>query len=94
MGDLRSRLAASGRRFAQWAYVTGILIFALGSAAQAADSCELVVGRVASAEGNVEVQRGADASWTAAKLNQTLCEGDSVRAAERSRAASKSAPRI
>ena len=87
MGDLRSRLAASGRRFAQWAYVTGILILALGSAAQAADSCEPVVGRVASAEGNVEVQRGADASWSAAKLNQPLCEGDSVRAAERSRAA-------
>jgi Tfp pilus assembly protein PilF len=87
MGDFTSRLTAKGRRFRQLGYAIGILIFALGSAAQAADSCEPVVGRVASAEGNVEVQRGADASWTAAKLNQTLCEGDSVRAAERSRAA-------
>lgn len=53
----------------------------------AADVCEPVVGRLASTQGNVEVQRGANASWVRAKLNDVLCEGDSVRAAERSRAA-------
>jgi len=88
MGErLVSRLAVRGRRLVQCGFVTGILLFSITSPTKAADDCEPVVGRVASAEGNVEVQRGADAPWTVAKLNQVLCEGDSVRAAERSRAA-------
>jgi len=88
MGELLvSRLAVRGRRLVQCGFVTAIFLFSLTSPTKAADACEPVVGRVASAEGNVEFQRGADAPWTAAKLNQVLCEGDSVRAAERSRAA-------
>jgi len=65
----------------------GVLLLFLGSGAQAADVCEPVVGRLASINGKVEVQRGDNANWNAAKLNEVLCEGDSVRSGERSRAA-------
>ena len=52
----------------------------------AADSCEVTVGRLATLEGQVEVQQSGMASWKPGKLNDALCQGDTVRAAERSRA--------
>lgn len=84
--------SASGRckQFLRWMLVTIVLASFLGTAtaAQAADPCGPVVGRIVNAEGNVEVQSGdVDARWLKATLNYALCEGDSVRAAERSRAA-------
>ena len=52
----------------------------------AADSCEVTVGRLATLEGQVEIQQTGMASWKPGKLNDALCQGDTVRAAERSRA--------
>ena len=70
-----------------WRRVFGALVlFVFIPSVHAADLCDRVVGHVANAEGNVEVQRGADTRWQAAKLKDPLCEGDSIRAAERSRA--------
>jgi tetratricopeptide (TPR) repeat protein len=74
-------------RFCRWMGVPVVLLLFFGTAANAADACEPVVGRLSSATGNIEVQRGADTNWVKARLNDTLCEGDSVRTAERSRAA-------
>jgi len=59
----------------------------LGTTAHAADACAPVVGRLSSVTGSIEVQRGAATNWARARLNENLCEGDSVRTAERSRAA-------
>ena len=54
--------------------------------ALAADTCEVTVGRLATLEGQVEVQQTGMASWRPGVLNTELCQGDTVRAAERSRA--------
>jgi len=63
------------------------ILFALQTTgAFAADSCEVKVGRLATVEGQVEVQRTGMASWRPGKLNDALCRGDTVRAGERSRA--------
>ncbi len=48
--------------------------------------CQDPVGRLASIEGSVDVQSG-EGDWRAAQLDQGLCEGDTVRVGERSRAA-------
>ncbi len=55
--------------------------------AQAADPCEPAVGRLVTVEGQIDVQRTGTAVWVPAKLEDSLCQGDSVRAGERSRAA-------
>jgi len=63
------------------------LLFVLqATAAAAAGTCEVAVGRLATVEGQVEVQQTGMASWQPGKLNDMLCQGDTVRAAERSRA--------
>lgn len=46
-----------------------------------------VVGHLVSSEGQIEVQRKSENIWKAGKLNDELCQGDTVRSAERSRAA-------
>jgi tetratricopeptide (TPR) repeat protein len=54
----------------------------------AQDSCPAPVGRFASLEGQVQLGRGEPVStWRPAKLTDTLCKGDTIRAGERSRAA-------
>jgi len=53
----------------------------------AADSCEPPVGRMASAQGRIEVQRFGDSNWQQVSLDETLCQGDTVRVGELSRAA-------
>jgi len=63
------------------------LLLASAGGASAADSCEPVIGHVATVEGRVEFQRQGDTSWKPAALESTLCQGDSVRVGERSRAA-------
>jgi tetratricopeptide (TPR) repeat protein len=55
--------------------------------AHALESCEPVVGQLASVEGEVEVQRVATPRWQPAAMGDQLCEGDAVRAARLSRAA-------
>jgi len=65
--------------------VTWVLVM-LANPVFAADSCEVTVGRLATLEGQVEVQRTGMASWRPGVLNGELCQGDTVRAGERSRA--------
>ena len=50
-------------------------------------ACEAAVGRFVSITGSVEVQPSNGESWTAATLATRLCEGDTIRVGERSRAA-------
>ena len=65
----------------------GLLATSLSAgSALAATSCEPVVGTLVSLEGLVEVQPNAGSAWTSAALNDALCQGDTVRAGDRSRA--------
>ncbi len=63
-----------------------LIAFAYCVLASAAYACEVPAGRFASIEGEVRVQSGED-GWQAARLDQGLCEGDTIRVGERSRAA-------
>ncbi len=58
----------------------------LASGAYAQAVCLNAVGRFASIEGEVEVRSG-EGAWRAAQLDHRLCEGDTIRVGERSRAA-------
>jgi len=58
----------------------------LVATADAADTCEPIIGRIATIEGRVEYQRNNTADWLPAALERELCQGDSVRIGERSRA--------
>jgi tetratricopeptide (TPR) repeat protein len=70
------------------AIVLGLLIASsIAPAVHALEACEPVVGRLVSAEGQVEVQRAAETRWQPATLDDALCQGDLVRAGARSRAA-------
>ena len=60
------------------------IIFA--STAVASDNCQTVVGRLATVDGQVEIQRTGASSWQSGVLGADLCQGDTVRAAARSRA--------
>ncbi len=62
------------------------VLLLLAIPAQAAVTCEPAVGSLVSVEGRIEVQRDQRPDWQAAGLNETLCQGDTVRAAARSRA--------
>ncbi len=55
--------------------------------ASARASCGPEVGTLVSVSGTVEVQRAASDQWLPAPLNEALCEGDTIRVGERSRAA-------
>jgi tetratricopeptide (TPR) repeat protein len=55
-------------------------------AAVAAGACQTVVGRLATVEGQVEVQRTGSPNWQAGVLGGDLCQGDTVRAGANSRA--------
>jgi len=54
--------------------------------ARAAEVCEAAVGRLVSVEGSVEVQRSEEESWRTGTLDEPLCQGDTIRVGERSRA--------
>jgi hypothetical protein len=58
----------------------------LTSGVHAQDLCEEPVGRFASIDGEVDVQRGR-VYWRTAQLDQPLCEGDMIRVGDRSRVA-------
>lgn len=55
--------------------------------ALAADTCKEPAGRLASIEGQVQVQTGAQPGWQPAKPEQVLCRGDSIRVGKSARAA-------
>jgi tetratricopeptide (TPR) repeat protein len=62
--------------------------FALHSqGASASGSCVTPAGRFVSVEGAVEILAAAGGSWRGATLQEDLCEGDTIRVGERSRAA-------
>ena len=50
-------------------------------------ACETAVGEFVSITGAVDVQSTGAASWSPATLTTQLCEGDTIRVGERSRAA-------
>jgi Tfp pilus assembly protein PilF len=64
----------------------GLLLVSLSGLARAADSCTTVVGQLVSVEGRIEIQHSTAPAWSPGKLNDDLCQGDLVRAGERSRA--------
>ena len=53
----------------------------------ASAACDSDIGGFVSLSGAIEVQSAGTGPWTAADLTTRLCEGDSVRVGERSRAA-------
>ncbi len=63
-----------------------LLLVSVYQFAVAAEPCP-VVGKLASVEGSVAVQRAGQESWAPGKPDQSLCQGDSIRVGERSRAA-------
>ncbi|MGH8582181.1 MAG: hypothetical protein ACREWG_05205 [Gammaproteobacteria bacterium] len=85
------KTAAAGRRLGRACRVRlrlAILVFLGGVAPYAAaQTCETVAGRMVSAEGQVEVARGAGLPWRRVGLEDTLCPGDRVRVGRHSRAA-------
>jgi tetratricopeptide (TPR) repeat protein len=69
-------------------FTTGsiLLLFLLVANISAAEPCATVVGRLATLEGKVEVQRTGSPNWQAGVLGGDLCQGDTVRAGASSRA--------
>jgi tetratricopeptide (TPR) repeat protein len=78
-------MGASCIRFLPAAALLGGYVTFASASAQA--SCEPLVGVLVSVSGTVEVQRASGDQWSLAPLNETLCEGDTIRVGERSRAA-------
>ncbi|MGH8531337.1 MAG: TonB-dependent receptor domain-containing protein [Gammaproteobacteria bacterium] len=73
-----------------WRRLSSLLAFALWQftySVHAEEACEQPAGRFASIEGSVDVQPTEAQSWRAAKLDDRLCEGDTIRVGEHSRAA-------
>jgi tetratricopeptide (TPR) repeat protein len=62
-------------------------VLAIACPVWAAEPCDPVIGRVASSEGQVEVQRARAGSWQPIVLDEAVCQGDTIRVARRSRAA-------
>ena len=62
------------------------LILSLSSNAYADESC-IVIGHLASTEGIVEVQHSDTTKWITANTDDSLCQGDTVRAGINSRGA-------
>ena len=67
-----------------FAALVGVFLF---SPASARSACEPKVGRFVSSTGEISVQRSGGGAWLTADLKTELCEGDSIRVGERSRAA-------
>ncbi|WP_162560053.1 tetratricopeptide repeat protein [Methylotetracoccus oryzae] len=67
-----------------WPSLAAVLLTSLESRAD--ETCA-PVGRLASVEGSVEIAHADESSWQVGRLDERLCEGDSVRVGESSRAA-------
>ena len=64
----------------------GVLMFvSLSGVTRAAESCTSVVGHLVSVEGRIEIQHASAPAWSTGTLNDALCQGDLIRAGERSR---------
>jgi len=67
--------------------MTVVLLLSGMSGVAAQESCELPVGRFGAIEGNVDVQHDPAERWQQGTLDYRLCEGDSIRVGDKSRAA-------
>jgi len=63
-----------------------ILMIGLPVVKADASTCQPVVGKLVTVEGQVEVQPASGSGWKVAQLNDALCKGDLVRAGQHSRA--------
>jgi tetratricopeptide (TPR) repeat protein len=70
---------------AGWSTLAALVLISLPGLVQAA--CETSVGKFVSITGAVDVQSSGGNAWSTAKLETRLCEGDTIRVGERSRAA-------
>lgn len=68
-----------------WGAFAVLVFISLSGLVHAA--CETSVGEFVSITGSVGVQSAGSSSWADAKLETNLCEGDTIRVGERSRAA-------
>ena len=79
-----------GGHYALHATFCTLLLFlsliSITSSASAADDCSPVIGHIATLEGRVEIRRTSAVQWSSAKLKEVLCQGDTVRAGNLSRA--------
>src|SRR5512147_1630748 len=64
----------------------GLVLISLSGVVRAAESCASIVGQLVSVEGRIEIQHPTTSAWLPGRLNDALCQGDLVRAGERSRA--------
>jgi tetratricopeptide (TPR) repeat protein/opacity protein-like surface antigen len=78
---MNMKKAMLGRLFAV------IVISQASAVAFAQDACQVEAGRIASVEGQVQLQSNGQESWHQAKINESVCQGDTIRVGERSRAA-------
>ena len=76
-----ARMAFMGRLLA----MCGLFMCGMASS-HAAAPCTPAVGQIATAEGVVEFQRSNSSDWKSATPDTALCQGDTVRTGERSRA--------
>ena len=61
-------------------------LIALCASASFAQRCEQWVAKAVSVQGTIEFQGVGDSRWQTVKLNDTFCQGDKLRAQEKSRA--------
>jgi len=73
------------RATAAWSTLAALVLISLPGLVHAA--CEASVGKFVSITGSVDVQSSGGNAWSGAKLETRLCEGDTIRVGERSRAA-------
>ena len=64
----------------------GVFCFLINHSLSAEETCQ-PVGKIASAQGNIEIQRNNSETWLPAALDQALCQGDTLRLGSNSRAA-------
>ncbi|MFH0343494.1 MAG: tetratricopeptide repeat protein, partial [Chromatiales bacterium] len=86
-GLLLASQGSSLRSYRGLSSLLALILWQFTYPVHAEEACEQPAGRFASIEGSVEVQSGEAQGWRAAKLDHRLCEGDTIRVGEHSRAA-------
>jgi len=74
-------------RFVRAVILPVVIVLFATDRSLAEETCEEPVGRFGSIEGSVDVQHDQAKGWKAATLDFSLCEGDTIRVGDRSRAA-------
>ncbi len=78
---------STSRSYCRLSSLLALVLWQFTYPVHAEEACEQPAGRFASIEGAVEVQGAEGQGWRAAKLDRQLCEGDTIRVGEHSRAA-------